>query len=263
MVFINRTLKKLLLVPLFFIATGTATLAVAQPYQELIISPASGTYLDISEFDFSVTVNPMDGPAEIRMVNFGLNGMPANELLQNCMREGKTFQNTTYLLCKDQSGASFGWGTHDLMVEAVLMDGRTLRSNVRYEILQTKNISTTTVQLPTNVRQFFSGMSLEPMRRYEITATGKSNLWPSSERFPLATPRGNGTTCNSSTCPVRYAPTGALVGKIGNGPWFLMRDRFVIDPTMQPYSTGMLFLSVNDQDHGDNVGNYSISIKSL
>jgi hypothetical protein len=57
--------------------------------------------------------------------------------------------------------------------------------------------------------------------------------------------------------PVRNAPVGALIGRVGNGAPFL------IGPNMQPIAmpaNGQLFLGINDDHFEDNSGAYTVRI---
>lgn len=245
-----------------FVLALNIPLALAQ--QNLVISPASGTYLDISQLDLSLIVNvPVVPGSGIQSIKYYVNGALVNEWFKSCMTEGKTIQDYKYFLCKNQAGSSFGVGYHDFRVVVQLQNGIQFENQVNYEIIATR--ASTSLMLPISANSSLSstGLELEPMRRYEISANGQISLWPQNYNFPTATPRGNGTTCTNSSCLILGAPTGALVGKVGNGPWFLVKDRFVIDPQQQAYGPGTLFLSVNDHMHQDNLGAFSVTIKAL
>jgi hypothetical protein len=67
-------------------------------------------------------------------------------------------------------------------------------------------------------------------------------------------------TVAASRYPVRNAPAGALIARIGNG------NAFLIGPNSQPITmpaNGRLMLGVNDDHFADNTGTYSVSITRL
>ena len=122
--------------------------------------------------------------------------------------------------------------------------------------------TTTIVELRVSANQAYTttDIYLEPYQNYVITAEGNVNLWPSNPSFSQATPVGNGTTCNYSTCPIQGAQTGALIAKTNNGPWFIVKDRLVLGDQNQPFQPGNLTFSINDHMPQDNVGSFKIKV---
>jgi hypothetical protein len=59
--------------------------------------------------------------------------------------------------------------------------------------------------------------------------------------------------------PLPSAPTGALIGRIGNGQPFLIGNQSRI----QAPAAGQLFLGINDSYLGDNQGNFQVDIQRI
>jgi hypothetical protein len=74
---------------------------------------------------------------------------------------------------------------------------------------------------------------------------------------PPAPPAGTGEMVAGN--PVPNAPTGALIGRIGNGQPFLIGNQTRI----QAPAAGQLFLGVNDSHHADNQGNFRVEIRRI
>lgn len=230
--------------------------------QQISISPASGTLLDTSEFDFAVVIN---SGVSIQSVEYSLNGNPANGWFGNCMSQGITPAGHSYFICRNQSGADFGLGLQHLNVTVQLSNGTVLGNSVQYNVVETVSVPTTIFELniPANQAYTTTHIYLEPDQKYEITAEGIVNLWPNNPSFSQATPAGNGTTCNYSSCPIQGGPTGALVAKTNNGPWFIVKDRLALGNQNQPSPSGNLTLSINDHMYQDNIGSFKIKVSKL
>ena len=69
-------------------------------------------------------------------------------------------------------------------------------------------------------------------------------------------PDGVTTGARAPDSPVAAAPAGALVGKIGNGPAFLIGSRNRVQMT----AAGQLFLGVNDGHLQDNEGSFQVQV---
>lgn len=64
-----------------------------------------------------------------------------------------------------------------------------------------------------------------------------------------------GTKIDNET-PLPAAPLGALIGRVGSGPWFLVGGQH----TFQTDRDGNLWLAPNDQFTGDNRGYYAVEL---
>jgi hypothetical protein len=69
-----------------------------------------------------------------------------------------------------------------------------------------------------------------------------------------ASPAGSSETFPSN--PMPGVPTGALIGRIGNGQPFLIGSQTQITAP----AAGQLFLGVNDSNHGDNEGQFQVQV---
>jgi hypothetical protein len=69
-----------------------------------------------------------------------------------------------------------------------------------------------------------------------------------------ASPAGSSETFPSN--PLPGVPTGALIGRIGNGQPFLIGNQTQVSAP----AAGQLFLGVNDSNHGDNEGSFQVQV---
>jgi hypothetical protein len=91
-------------------------------------------------------------------------------------------------------------------------------------------------------------------QQIRVNASGSVNTSAAANSGPDGNPSAS---VASSRYPVANAPVGALIGRIGNG------RPFVIGAPPDPISmtaNGQLFLGINDDNFGDNGGNYSVTI---
>jgi hypothetical protein len=65
-----------------------------------------------------------------------------------------------------------------------------------------------------------------------------------------------GSSDQNAANPIPSAPTGALIGRIGNSAPFLIGTQNLV--TMP--ATGQLFLGVNDSNFADNGGNFNVKV---
>jgi hypothetical protein len=70
-----------------------------------------------------------------------------------------------------------------------------------------------------------------------------------------ASPAGTGEMRTENT--IQGAPTGALIGRIGNGQPFVIGTQTRI----QAPAAGQLFLGVNDSNHADNQGSFRVDVR--
>jgi hypothetical protein len=74
---------------------------------------------------------------------------------------------------------------------------------------------------------------------------------------PMAT--AGGSSDNNAGNPIPTAPTGALIGRIGNGQPFLIGTQ----NRVQVPAAGQLFLGVNDSYLQDNEGEFRVEIRRI
>jgi hypothetical protein len=99
-----------------------------------------------------------------------------------------------------------------------------------------------------------TGLTISTGDRIRFTATGAVNTQPPFSDS-LGGPDGNGFPCTGE-CLLPSASFGALVGKIGNGPWFFIGQLRNVTATR----SGALVLAVNDTIFNDNEGQYRASV---
>jgi hypothetical protein len=87
-----------------------------------------------------------------------------------------------------------------------------------------------------------------------FSTTGEVKI--GGEGNPTANADGVTTGARAPDSPVAAAPAGALVGKIGNGPAFLIGSRNRVQMT----AAGQLFLGVNDGHLQDNEGSFQVQV---
>ena len=113
----------------------------------------------------------------------------------------------------------------------------------------------TTVTVNANQNWTSTGISVRKGQTLTFNASGQVQL--SSDANDIATPTGakSGRMAPRSALPKTFA--GALIGRIGNSAPFGIGD----NATFQAPATGQLFLAVNDDSFGDNIGSYQVTIK--
>jgi len=95
------------------------------------------------------------------------------------------------------------------------------------------------------------------VRRGEwVTFSTTGDVKIGGEGNPTANADGLTTGVRAPDSPVATAPAGALVGKIGNGPAFVIGSRNRVQMT----AAGQLFLGVNDGHLQDNEGAFQVQV---
>ena len=99
-----------------------------------------------------------------------------------------------------------------------------------------------------------TGITISTGDRIRFSATGTVATQP---QFPGSSggPDGNGSPCTAE-CLLPSASFGALIGKIGSGPWFLIGRQRNVTATR----SGALLLAVNDTVFDDNEGQYRVAV---
>lgn len=218
---------------------------------DLEVFPQSGVLLDNSIFELTfISAAPADF---IDRLTIRIDGVRMEKLSQMCSEQGKTTDGRVYARCKGIDGSAFGPGIISLDIDALVYPGGIQNANVQYEILETEDAFVKQMILSTNSSE---RVELEPNYRYAVHATGQSILWPENPNFNISSPAGNGTTCLDSYCPLRGAPTGALVYRVPGRPWQLLGP---VGSFEHSYP-GEVEFRVNDRDLRDNIGSYEITI---
>ncbi len=113
-----------------------------------------------------------------------------------------------------------------------------------------------------------NGISVSP--RQQWTSTGltvkkgevlsfntSGDVQLSGDAGDIAASAGSKRGTNSAAGPLRNALAGALIGRIGNGPAFAIGNQ----STVPMPAAGQLFLGVNDDNLGDNQGEFRVDIQ--
>ena len=99
-----------------------------------------------------------------------------------------------------------------------------------------------------------TGITVRRGEPLTVSATGEIRIGGPSN--PTATPGGTGAT--EAQNPLPAAPTGALIGRVGNGQPFLIGNQTRIAAP----AAGQLFLGINDSYVQDNEGQFEVEIQS-
>jgi hypothetical protein len=107
------------------------------------------------------------------------------------------------------------------------------------------------VAVPANRDWTDTGITLQAGDTLDITASGQ--IFYASDRTAVAQAAGAAGHRASAASPVPDAEIGALVGRIGNGPVFLIGSEL---SRYRPQTGGRLYLRVNDDYLNDNSGEF-------
>jgi hypothetical protein len=113
---------------------------------------------------------------------------------------------------------------------------------------------TVNVNVPGNQPWTATNVTVKRGQQIRLNASGSVNISAAANAGPNGNPAA---TVASSRYPLSNAPVGALIAKIGNGRPFMVGAP--ADPISMT-ANGQLFLGVNDDNFGDNTGNYSVTI---
>jgi hypothetical protein len=112
------------------------------------------------------------------------------------------------------------------------------------------------VSIPGNQPWTNTGRTVRKGQTITFAATGEVQLSTSAD--DVATPAGAKSGRLATNAPIPSVFAGALIGRIGpNGAPFAIGNRTSI---VAPAS-GILFLGINDDGFGDNLGNYQVVIR--
>jgi hypothetical protein len=87
-----------------------------------------------------------------------------------------------------------------------------------------------------------------------LVTTGQVGL--SSDPNDIATPAGAKSGRYAPRSPLPSSLAGALIGRVGNGPPFGIGDQ----RSFPAPATGLLYLTVNDDEKNDNSGEFGVTI---
>jgi hypothetical protein len=108
-----------------------------------------------------------------------------------------------------------------------------------------------TVRVDANQSWIDTGLNVGRFERIAFNVGGTIEVAPGASAGP-----GGNTSVQRGNYPVRNAPAGALIGRIGNGSPFLIGT----NSEMRMPGAGRLMLGINDDGFNDNSGSFSVNI---
>jgi hypothetical protein len=100
-----------------------------------------------------------------------------------------------------------------------------------------------------------TGITVRRGQRLTFSTTG--NIQLSDDANDIADANGNKNGRMAGNPQMRQVLAGALIGRIGNGAPFAIGAQ----PTIVAPASGVLFLGVNDDEFGDNRGNFQVVVR--
>jgi Ca2+-binding EF-hand superfamily protein len=120
--------------------------------------------------------------------------------------------------------------------------------------LGTGNTTRTPLTVSSQDRWTDTGIYVEPGQTLSFRATGSIQM--SEDGNDIADPQGARSGRRAPNAPLREAPAGALIGRIGNGTPVVLGA----NGDMRVTRAGRLYLSVNDDELSDNRGEYRVVV---
>jgi hypothetical protein len=114
------------------------------------------------------------------------------------------------------------------------------------------------ITIPANPCWTNTRMSVRQNQRATFNGSGEIQL--SADAQDIAGVAGSRRGRYAPNAPIRGALAGALIGRVGNGQPFEIGDRKAALPMP---ASGQLFLGINDDNCGDNRGQFKVSISML
>lgn len=251
------------------VAQEVATLALRngeRPAGELIDMNASGLILringqerayplgEVTAIEFSVGGVPRDAQTRID------NGQPFVLLRNGQVIEGRINDITgtqPLRLSIDTASGSREFNSSEI---AQVWVNPASRSAAVASESSTGSSSTTmpanSITVPGNVAWTPTGVAIAGQTTLAVAATGDILIAPNISSGIA----GNvGQAPPNAQYPVRNAPGGALIGRVGNGAPFLIgsTDRVTVR------GSGMLMVGINDDNVTDNTGNFTVSVRRV
>ncbi len=101
-----------------------------------------------------------------------------------------------------------------------------------------------------------TGITVKKGQRVTFISTGEIQL--STDAADVATPDGSKTGRAAANAPFKQGAAGALLGRVGNSAPFPLGSN---QQTVTMPSNGVLYLGINDDEFGDNRGNFQVVVK--
>jgi hypothetical protein len=112
------------------------------------------------------------------------------------------------------------------------------------------------IRVPANGGWVATGITVYQGEPVNLLTTGEVRL--SSDPNDIATPSGSKSGRYAPRSPLPSSSAGALIGRVGNGPPFGIGDQ----RSFPAPATGLLYLTVNDDDRNDNSGEFGVTISA-
>ena len=110
------------------------------------------------------------------------------------------------------------------------------------------------IRVPANAGWVSTGITVMEGEPVNIVTTGEVRL--SSDPNDVATPAGAKSGRYAARAPLPNSLAGALIGRVGNGRPFGIGDQ----RSFPAPATGLLYLTVNDDDRNDNIGAFDVTV---
>lgn len=110
------------------------------------------------------------------------------------------------------------------------------------------------IRVPANGGWVSTGITVIQGEAVNLVTTGEVRL--SSDSNDIATPAGSKSGRYATRSPLPSSLAGALIGRVGNGRPFGIGDQ----RSFPAPASGLLYLTVNDDDRNDNAGEFGVTI---
>jgi len=114
--------------------------------------------------------------------------------------------------------------------------------------------SAPSVGITVSGRNPWTPTGLDVRRGEPLTINASGEVRIAGPNGLAASPAGSSETFPNN--PMPGVPTGALIGRIGNGQPFVIGNQTQITAP----AAGQLFLGINDSNHGDNEGSFQVQV---
>ena len=247
-------------------AQEVATLALRsgeRPAGELIDMNASGLILRINGQDRAYPVS------EVTAIEFSVGGVPRDAQTRIdggqpfvLLRNGQVIEgrlndiagSRPLRVTIDTASGTREFNSSDIAQVWVNPASRSAAVSSESAVGTASTMPANSVTVPSNVAWTPTGVAIAGQTTLAVAATGDVIIAPNvssgiAGNVAQAPP--------NAQYPVRNAPGGALIGRVGNGTPFLIgsTDRVTVR------GNGMLMIGVNDDNVADNTGNFMVSVR--
>jgi hypothetical protein len=114
-----------------------------------------------------------------------------------------------------------------------------------------------TIRVPANAGWVSTGITVARGQTIQISSNGEVRL--STDNEDVATTAGSKKGRMAGNSPLPGALAGALIGRVGNGQPFGIGNQ----ASFSAPASGLLYLAVNDDQLGDNAGEFGVTITPI